>query len=87
MSEIRLQKIEYYRAVKPPTLKQFLLRKAVSEISKEIKGTVGVLTEQGRLMPNSAKAFKDKLAGLTAERIAELHPEWAKEYEGIHGQR
>ena len=35
--EIKLQKIEYYRQVKPPTLDQFLYRRAVRETMKAIK--------------------------------------------------
>ncbi|GAH99567.1 unnamed protein product [marine sediment metagenome] len=40
--EIKLQKIEYYRVLKKPTLKQYLYRRAVQEKMAKIKGKTGV---------------------------------------------
>ncbi len=81
--EIKLQKIEYYRAVKPPTLKQYLYRRAVREKMAEIKGRVGVTVnpETGIPIPESALAAKDALKGLTIEQILAEHPEWKEDYD------
>ena len=81
--EIELQKIEYYRQVRPPTLKQFLYRRAVKEAMAEVKGKVGVVINPGTGLPipESALAAKDALKGLTAEQILTEHPEWKEDYE------
>jgi len=84
--EIKLQKIEYYRQVRPPTLDQFLYRKAVRETMKAIKGKVGVTLNPGTgtPIPESALAAKEALKGLTAEKIAKEHPPWVEEYNKKH---
>ena len=86
--EIKLQKIEYYRQVKPPTLDQFLYRRAVKETMKAIKGKVGVTVNPGTgtPIPESALAAKEALKGLTAEKIAKEHPGWVDEYNKEHGK-
>ena len=86
--EIKLQKIEYYRQVRPPTLDQFLYRKAVRETMRTIKGKVGVTVNPstGIPIPESALAAKEALKGLTAEQIAKEHPEWVDEYNREHGK-
>ena len=81
--EIQLQKIEYYRQVKPPTLKQYVYRRAVRETMAEIRGKTGVTVnnDTGRPIPVSALAASEALRGVTAELILELHPEWREDYE------
>ncbi|MBA7701971.1 hypothetical protein ES703_110722 [subsurface metagenome] len=84
--EIKLVKVEYYRQVKPPTLDQFLYRKAVRETMRAIKGKVGVTVNPGTgiPIPESALAAKEALKGLTAEKIAKAHPDWVEEYNKKH---
>jgi len=84
--EIQLQKVEYYRQVRPPTLKQFLYRRAVKETMAEIKGKVGVTVnpETGIPIPESALAAQEALKGLTSAKILEDHPEWEEEYKGLY---
>ena len=81
--EIQLQKIEYYRQVKPPTLKQYLHRRAVREAMANIKGQDGITVnpDTGLPIPVSALAAKQALKGLTMEKILEQHPEWKDDYE------
>ena len=81
--EIQLQEIKYYRQVRPPTLKQYLYRRAVQEKMAEIKGKVGVTVnpDTGVLIPESALAAREALKGLTAEQILAEHPEWKEDYE------
>ena len=81
--EIKLVKVEYYRQVKPPTLDQYLYRRAVQEVMAKIKGKVGVTVNPGTGLPipESALAAREALKGLTAERILKEHPEWEEEYE------
>jgi len=81
--EIQLQEIKYYRQVRPPTLKQYLYRRAVQEKMAEIKGKVGVTVnpDTGIPIPESALAAKEALKGLTAEQILAEHPEWKEDYE------
>jgi len=75
-----IQQITYFRQVKPPTLKQYLVRRAVKEASAEVVGIEGTETRNGRPVPSSACAFQDKLTGKTAEELAKLHPDWVEEY-------
>jgi len=79
--EIQLQEIKYYRQIKPPSLKQFLFRRAVKEKMSLIKGQTGVIIENGRPIPVSALAAREALKGLTAEQIRAAHPEWEADYE------
>jgi len=81
--EIKLQKIEYYRVVKKPTLDQYLYRRAVKEAMEKVKGKVGVTLnpDTGLLIPESALAAKEALRGLSAEQILTEHPEWKEDYE------
>ena len=84
--EPKLVKIEYYRQVKPPTLDQYLYRRAVQEVMAEIKGRVGVTTnpETGVPIPESALAAKEALKGLTSDKVLKEHPEWADDYREIY---
>ena len=81
--EIELQKIEYYRQRRPPTLKQYLYRRAVQEKMAEIKGKIGVTVnpDTGIPIPVSALAAREALKGLTAEQILAEHPEWEGDYD------
>jgi len=81
--EIKLVKVEYYRQVRPPSLKQYLYRRAVKEKMASIKGKVGVTVNPGTgiPIPESALAAREALKGLTAERILKEHPEWEEDYE------
>ena len=80
--EIKLQKIEYYRQIKPPTLKQFLYRRAVKEAMSQVKGKIGVTLnpDTGLPIPESALAAREALKGLTTEQILTEHSEWEQEY-------
>lgn len=81
--EVVLQEIKYYRQVRPPTLKEYLHRRAVREKMAKIKGKVGVTVnpETGIPVPESALAAKEALTGLTAEQILKENPEWKEDYE------
>ena len=81
--EIKLVKVEYYRQVKQPTLKQYLYRRAVKEAMDEVKGKVGVTVnpDTGLPIPESALAAREALKGLTTEQILAEHPEWKEDYE------
>ena len=83
VEEVKLEKIEYYRQVKPPTLAQYVYRRAVREAMATIKGKVGVTINpsSGNPVPESALAAKEALKGLTAEQILKEHPEWREDYE------
>ena len=87
--EIKLVKVEYYRQVKPPTLKQYLYRRAVKEAMEKVKGKVGVTLnpETGIPIPESALAAREALKGLTTERIVAEHPNWKEDYERDAKQR
>ncbi|MBA7539374.1 hypothetical protein ES705_31653 [subsurface metagenome] len=87
--EIKLQEIRYLRVVKPPTLKQYLYRRAVKEKMAEIRGKVGVTLnpDTGLPIPESALAAREALKGLTTEQILAEHPEWKEDYERDVGKR
>jgi len=80
--ENKLVKVEYYRQVKPPTLKQFLYRRAVKEAMEKVKGRVGVAInpDSGLPIPESALAAREALKGLTTEQILAEHPTWKEDY-------
>jgi len=87
--EIKLVKVEYYRQVKPPTLKQFLYRRAVKEAMSQVKGKIGVTLnpDTGLPIPESALAAREALKGLTTEQILAEHPQWQKDYGEIYGSK
>lgn len=89
VEEIQLQKIEYYRQVRPPTLKQFLYRRAVKQTMAKIKGRVGVTVNPatGKPVPESALAAQEALKGLTTEKILAENPSWKEDYERDVGNR
>lgn len=77
-----LEQITYLRTRRQPSLKQFLVRKAVAEAAARSKEVKGVKLVEGKLMPSSAVAIKQNLPNLAnSQGIARLHPEWVKEYE------
>ncbi len=80
--EIKLVKVEYYRQVKPPTLAQYLYRRAVKEAMSEIKGKTGVTINPatGIPIPESALAARDALKGLTTGKILAENPTWEEDY-------
>jgi len=80
--EIKLQQITYYRQVRPPTLAQYLYRRAVKEAMEKVKGKVGVTVnpDSGLPIPESALAAGKALKGLTTERILAEHPTWKEDY-------
>ncbi|MBA7629079.1 hypothetical protein ES703_36577 [subsurface metagenome] len=81
--EIKLVKVEYYRQVKPPTLAQYLYRRAVKEAMEKVKGKVGVTVnpDSGLPVPESALAAREALKGLTTEKILAENPSWKEDYE------
>lgn len=87
--EIQLQKVEYWRQVRPPTLNQYLYRRAVKEVMAGVKGKVGVTMnpETGIPIPESALAAQSALKGLTGDKVLKEHPEWADDYKKIHGTK
>ncbi len=83
MEDTKLRKIEYWREVRPPTLKQYVYRRAVREKMAELKGQTGttINPKTGRLVPTSALAAREALRGLSADQLLEEHPEWKEDYE------
>ncbi len=81
--EPKIVEVRYWREVKPPTLKQYVYRRAVKEAMDQVKGKTGITVsdDTGHPIPVSAVAAKDLLKGLTAERLLEIHPEWKEDYE------
>jgi hypothetical protein len=81
--EIKLQKIEYYRPIRLPTLSQYVYRRGVKEAMSAVKGNTGVTTHPGtgRPVPKSALAAREVLKGLSAEQLLKEHPEWREDYE------
>lgn len=83
VEELKVQKIEYYRQVKPPTLAQYIYRRGVKEAMATVKGNTGITTnpDTGNPVPESAMAAKRALLGVTAEQLLKDHPEWKEDYE------
>lgn len=80
---VLIQTVTYHRLVRPPTLKQWIYRKAVAELMVQVKGETGtdLDPETGRLAPASAIKAKELMKGLNAEKLIAEHPDWVKEYE------
>jgi len=87
--EILVQKIQYWKQVKDPTLPQFLMRKAMREASSKARGVKGTVIdkETGKLMPRSAYKVKKKLEDVTPEKIAREHPAWVDEYCRLYNKK
>lgn len=82
-----LQEIRYFRVKRPPTLKQYVFRRAVKENMEKIKGQTGVTLnpDTNRQIPASALAAQNALKGITAEQIISEHPDWKEDYEREYG--
>lgn len=87
MSELKFQKIEYYRTVRKPTLKQFLIRSLFREAAEKTAGVEGVVEDGDRVIPESAAKLREELKGLDAEEIAERRPDLVDEYQRKYGGR
>jgi len=87
--EILVQKIQYWKQVKDPTLPQFLMREAMKETCSKVKGVQSTIIdkETGRMMPRSAYKIKKKLKGTTPEKIAKEHPNWVEDYYRLYGKK
>ena len=75
------QKIVYYRDIKPPTLKQYLIRRYFGEQASKTKGVEGNSSVGETVMPDSAIALKKKVKGINADMVAKMYPGWVKDYE------
>lgn len=87
--ELKLQEVHYFREVKPPTLKQFVFRRAVQEAMSNIKNVDGIALnpETGHPVPASALAAKQALKGLTSDKILRMHPEWENDFKEKYGHQ
>lgn len=85
--EMKIQQITYYRIVKPPTLKQYLHRRAVREVMSSVKGEtgVGIDKDTNRPVPLSAIKAKEMLKGTKADDLMRLHPGWVEDYRREYG--
>ncbi len=83
-----LQQITYLREKRPPTLKQFLVRKAIALAASQAKGQTGIEIGPGGIpIPRSAVLIKEALPDLKdTDALATAHPEWVQEWEEKHGQ-
>jgi len=86
MSEITVQKIEYWRSVRPPTLKQFVIRKIFEEQAGETKDMDGTSPDANRVLPNSAIHMR-KLKDLKAKDIIQTRPDLVQEWEKKYGKK
>lgn len=84
---MEFEKIEYIRERRPPTLKQFIWRKAVKEASAEARKLEGntVNPDTGLPIPRSALHVKKVLEMKTVKDLIKEHPEWVKEWKGKFG--
>ena len=78
--EFEYEIVSYLRKKKPPSLKQFLIRKKVQELMKEKHATGFDYLPDGRPVPKLASELKNSMKGMSAEKIAKEHPEWVNEY-------
>lgn len=81
---VQLERVTYIRQVKPPTLAQFIRRKATQEAAQATRGETGVVIVGGRPVPRSSVIMQEKLKRDTHELAAE-HPEWVQEYKEVYG--
>ncbi len=82
---MELEKIIYFREKKPPTLKQFVIRKAIGESASKTKNVKGKDVISGHPAPKSAKIISENVRGKTAEDLIKEHPEWVEEYKKKYG--
>lgn len=88
MPEPQFVEVHYFKQVRKPTLRQYLVRRAIKEAgsaTREVKGVV-LSPTTGNPMPKSASIVGDNVRGLTAEKLLELHPEWEEDYEREYGK-
>lgn len=88
VDDVQVREVRYYQIVKPPTLAQFLHRRYVGLIMSQVKGDgAGVVfdDEKGLPRPKSALWAREKLKGVTSDRLAREHPEWVEEYNASQG--
>lgn len=83
-SSIEVEQITYFRQKRPPTLMQFIRRKATQAAAAEARGQTGVVMVDGRPVPRSSVIMQEKLKRDTHELAAE-HPEWVEEYKKEYG--
>ncbi len=79
-----LEQVTYLRQIKPPSLKQFIRRKATKSAAEEAKGQTGTVVVDGRLVPRSSVIMQEKLK-VDTHVLASQHPEWVKEYDEEYG--
>ena len=84
---IIVQKITYLRQVKPPSLNQFIWRKALKAAASQTVGMEGteINPSTGNLNPSAAVKIKNKLAVVTVSPLINEHPEWVQEYRAKYG--
>lgn len=89
MEEPKFVEIHYFKQVRNPSLKQYVIRRAIKEAGIKTKNMKGITVnpETGGLMPQSALSISREVKGFTAEKLLELHPEWKEEYEREYGER
>jgi len=85
--EIKLKKVEYWKHIRPPTLKQFLTQQTFKESAQKTKDATGTTPEGNRIIPQSASQMRDNLKGLSAEEIAKRRPDLVQEWERKYGHR
>lgn len=87
MKTPRLKEIKYWRVIKPPTLKQYLHRRNVAAVMASLEGETGVSInpENRQPIPRAALKTQQLLKGVTAEKVAELHPDWVEDWRKEYG--
>lgn len=83
-SSIEIEQITYFRQKKPPTLMQYIRRRATKEAAAEAKGETGTVIVDGRPVPRSSVIMQEKLKVDTHE-LAAQHPDWVEDYKKEYG--
>jgi hypothetical protein len=88
VEEPQFVEVHYFKQVRSPTLKQYLVRRAIKEAGSATREVKGIVKNPatGSSMPRSASIVQDNVRGLIAERLLELHPDWKEDYEREYGQ-
>ena len=86
-NEIRFQKVQYYRQIKPPTLKQYLYRRKMAEVMHGLGNQTGVTFDKeiNKLIPLTASLARKSLKGLTSDKIADDHADWVSDWRTKYG--
>lgn len=82
---IKLEEITYIREVKDPTLSQYMVRRNMKEAAHRTRGKGGVVHDGVKPIPRSADLMKNQIGGMTADKLAELHPDWITDYNKEYG--